>query len=130
MNDNFYRKDSYALDGNRRNEGFGITQDTEGYHCFFTERGLINILQSFSSEAEVVAHAFSIISKDQSARTVCIGFLSDKAELHQLLFELKKRKICFTQDEIPYNGPRYRVFVNGAQAAFTDDLKNKYYKNQ
>jgi hypothetical protein len=49
--------------------------------------------------------------------------------LTDLLKELERRKIRYTNDEIPYNGRtdlRYRVFVIGCDIKKVTDLKEKY----
>lgn len=130
MRNNCYNFDSYAINGNHIHEGYGIERNENKYLWYYTERGQKSIQEEFSTELEVVSHAFDVIRDDRWARTHCVGFVFIKALHEELATILDQMNVEYTQDRIPYSDPdrsAYRTFVYGCDIRKTVRLKEKYY---
>ncbi len=130
MEENCFNFNSYSINENSIEEGFGIDKSEGFYIWYYTERGQKNNLKYFQTEAEIVAYAFNQINLDKWAKTHCIGFSTDYNIINDLKSELQKMKTDFFNDKIPYYGidrPVYRVFVLGCDIQKTEHLKEKYW---
>lgn len=130
MKENCYNFISYSINGNNITEGFGIDQSNNLFNWYYTERGRKESLKSFKFEVEIVEYALNIIKSDKWAKTHCIGFSVDINKISELKSELRKMKIEYSDDEIPYYGiekPVYRVFVLGCDIKKVRHLKEKYW---
>lgn len=132
MKEHCYNFNEYSINGNHIHEGFGIDTVDGRYRWYYTERGQKSSIMQFQSEAEIVAYAFDQIKTDRWAKTHCIGFTTEKEELHELQHILEGQNIEFIQDEISsFYGPGrgvYRTFVLGCDIDKTRYLQEKYYK--
>lgn len=130
MRENCFNFNSYSVNGNHVNEGFGIDKWGELFVWYYTERVKRENLEYFKSESEIAAYAFNQIKSDQWAGNHCVGFSSDLNKISELKDELNKIDIDFFEDKIPYYGidrPVYRVFVWGCDIRKTEHLKEKYW---
>ena len=133
MKENCYNFSSYSINGNSIYEGNGIEQSDGLFTWYYTERGEKKILRSFHSEKEIVEFAYNEVRADRWARTHCIGFTTDPAEINQLTAILTELKIEYINDEIPHfyglNQPVYRTFVLGCDVSKTLHLRDQYFKD-
>ena len=120
---------SYSINGNAIYEGFGIEIIGGTFIWYYTERGQKDTIKTFTSEQDIIEHAYIQIQSDKWAWTHCIGFTSDKAKSEELCSILTEMDIEHFQDEIPYYGinhPVYRVFVLGCDIKKTMHLKERF----
>lgn len=130
MKDHCYNFNGYSVNGNPIYEGFGIEKSDGHFTWYYTERGKKDPLESFKTEAEIVAHAFHQITSDRWAKTHCIGFSADIRKIADLKDTLDRMNIGYFEDKIPYYGiekPVYRIFVLGCDILKTAHLKKNYW---
>lgn len=130
MKENCFNFNSYSINGNSIFEGFGIDKTDGLYIWYFTERGQKRPEKHFSSEKEIIEHAFDQIKTDIWAKTHCIGLSTDQDKINELKNKLHKKKIEFIEDRIPYSDidrPVYRVFVFGCDIKKTKHFKETYW---
>ena len=121
--------DSYAIGHRIIHEGYGLATAGSLYVWYYTERGVRDNIQYFTTEQEAVVFAFQAITADKTANRHLIGFLNDKVLEDELLTGLNTRGIPFWKDEIPYGGlhdGRTRIFVFGCDVQKVLDLQKKY----
>ncbi|MCW3160166.1 hypothetical protein [Chryseobacterium oryctis] len=130
MKKNCYNFDSYSVNGNFIWEGYGIDKNGPLYYWYYTEHGQKNNLEIFRSEKEIIEFAFTQISSDKWAKTHCIGFTLDEHKSSKLSEILKKQKIDFIQDKIPFyaDKPAFRTFVLGCDIKQSEYLKTEFYE--
>jgi hypothetical protein len=131
MKENCFNFNAYSINGNAIHEGYGIDKFGSLFIWYYTERGEKNNLKYFQTEQEIVQYAYNQLNNDQWAKTHCIGFTTDKAEVLELSQKLQLLGIDFIDDEIPYYGPArpvFRTFVLGCDCNQVNELKEKYYK--
>ena len=75
---------SYSINGNAIYEGFGIEIIGGTFIWYYTERGQKDTIKTFTSEQDIIEHAYIQIQSDKWAWTHCIGFTSDKAKSEEL----------------------------------------------
>lgn len=125
---NCYRMNNYSINGNTIYEGYGLEHSDGIFKWFYTEGGAKRTLEYFKTEKEAVAYALRKIKADGHANRNYIGMYADHQEVEQLLSELKKRKVEFWTDKIPFGGMndlRTRVFVIGCGIKNVQDLIKK-----
>lgn len=117
MTENCYQKYTLTSDGTelQLSNGFGLKCTDEKFQIDYNERGNIESIQKFKTEAEAVLAFYKKIKSDKLLRRHCIGVLKSKESFTELTQILKSNHIRFEQDSILYaeNETRYRVFVFG-----------------
>lgn len=129
MKENCFNFNTYSINGNRINEGFGIDRSDKMFVWYYTERGQRNNLKYFQSENDIVQFAFNKINGDKWSKTHRVGFSHDKIKIDKLKKELQSHSVEFFEDKIPYYGttlPIYRIFVFGCDIRKTEHLKEIY----
>lgn len=125
LKENCYSKHNYSINGNSIIEGCGLENIGGLYQWYYTERGNKSILKYFNTEKEAVQHAFEEIKANNHANRHYIGMYSSEQKVEKILGELKRRKIEFWTDKIPYGGLkdlRTRIFVIGCGIINAKDL--------
>lgn len=124
---------SYSIGGKPAPfEGFVLNPKGEIFEWYYTERGIIDVLEIFTDEEEACRYVFEQMKNDLSARSHLAGFFKDENLQKEFCKELESRGIKFKTDKIPYDidSPRYRVFVYGCDHKKISDLKEKYESGQ
>lgn len=124
---------SYSIGGKPAPfEGFVLNPKDNILEWYYTERGIINVLKTFTDEEEACRYAFEQMNKDMSARLHLAGFFKDENLQKEFCKELENREIKFRTDRIPYDidSPRFRVFVYGCDYKKIAALKKKYESGQ
>ena len=110
-------------------EGEGLIINEQNFNYIFTERGKINVLESFKTESEACQFVFEKIKNNKTAKAHVVGYFKSEKAKDLLCEALLKKKIEFEFDKIPYGGihdPRYRVFVFGCDVNQAKTLPEAY----
>ncbi|MFN0257777.1 hypothetical protein [Pedobacter ureilyticus] len=129
MKTNCFNFNSYAINGNNIDEGFGIENTAGLFVWYYTERGKKDAIKHFHTEQEIVRYAFEQIRADKWAKTHCIGFSANFHKIAELKNELRQMNIDFFGGQIPFYGvdsPVYRIYVLGCDILKTAHLKEIY----
>ncbi len=110
-------------------EGIIIDENQGKYNYSYSERGKINILKSFNTEAELVKYALEDLMSDEWATAHIAAMTFDKSEIINAEEELKANGIYFKRNDMPNfrNGcPVYRIYVFGRDIFNLNAFKAKY----
>lgn len=113
-------------------EGIVIERVVNQYNYAYSERGNKKIINSFSSEKELVDFALQRIKRDKWNRAHLIAWVWSEFEISDAEMELKSMNIDFIRNDIPnYSEGKcaYRIFVFGKDVLYLDDFKKKYFKH-
>ena len=128
LKENCYPMHSYSINGNFIYEGCGLENKGSHFEWYYTERGERNLLEIFDTEKEAVQFALKQIKEDEHSNRNFIGMYKSNKDVDSILLELKKRKVEYWTDIIPYGGTndlRKRIFVIGCGIKKVQDLINK-----
>lgn len=132
MKSECFNETSYSIGGKPAPfEGFVLNPKGDFFEWYYTERGIIEIIETFDNEEKACLFAFEQMKNDKTARSHLVGFFKSEKFQKEMCQELETRNIEFKTDKIPYDidSLRYRIFVFGCDYKKVVDLKEKYKEN-
>lgn len=112
-------------------EGIVIEKLYNTYVFGHSERGKLDIIQSFSTEKDLVDYALKALNEDEWNKAHLVAWVWNESEIKNAEKELKNKNINFKRNDIPNysQGKRaYRIFVFGRDILALDAFKLRYFK--
>lgn len=113
-------------------EGYVIKQEGDRYIFGHTERGRLEVLKSFETEAELVAHAYMVLCRDKWRKAHCVSWTWSKEKIKAAEEELRKLNIPFERNDVARfdveHGRAYRIFVFGKDVKRLDDFRKRHWE--
>ncbi len=131
MKSECFNETSYSIGGKPAPfEGFVLNPKGDIFEWYYTERGIIKVLETFDDEEKACQYAFEQMKNDKSARTHLIAGFESEDLMDELCQELEKREIEFQVGKINYDNKNFRYYVHaiGCDYKKAEDLKDKYKK--
>lgn len=112
-------------------EGIVIEKAASQYNYACSERGTTRIIESFSSEEELVNFALQALESDRWNKAHLAAWVWSEPEIRDAELELNSMNIRFERNDIPNYSERkhaYRIFVFGKDILRLDAFKKRYFR--
>ena len=126
-----FNEHSYSIGGKPAPfEGFVLNPKDDTFEWYYTERGIIDVLKTFTNEESACRYAFEQMKDDKFARSHLVAGFEREDLKDKLCGELEKRSVEFRVGKISYDNMNYRYYVHvfGCDHKKVEDLKEKYKK--
>lgn len=129
LEDNCYSFLGLSIGKHHAYEGFVIEENNGKYNFSYSERGNKCVLESFSTEYELVQYALARLSEDEWARAHIVASTFKEKTIIKAEKQLDKINIHYKRNDIlNYNAGKtmYRIFVFGKDILKLTNFKKKY----
>lgn len=131
LEDECYSFTQLSIGKHQTYEGLIIRKDKDKYIFGFVEKGVLDIIQSFSNEKALVQYALKELKRDKWNKGHLVAWTWTEKEIAVAEQELKEMNIEFKRNDIlnfsKYRNA-YRIFVFGKDILRLEDFKEKYLK--
>lgn len=131
LEDECYSFIDITIGKHRAPEGIVIEKNGYAYNFCYSERGIKEVIKSFSREKDLVEYAYEKLSADKWNKAHLVAWVWSECEILQAEQDLQKNDIIFERNDVPnYSQGRtaYRIFVFGRDVEKLAEFKKRYYK--
>ena len=132
--ENYLEDECYSFSGisigkHQTFEGLVIRKEKNRFIFGYVEKGVLDVIQSFIDEKDLVQYALKELKKDNWYKGHLVAWTWTKEEIEAAEQELIKMNIEYKRNDIPDYSKHeraYRIFVFGKDVIRLTDFKEKF----